>query len=332
MVLTDKYDLHTISYSVSGWDAILATDMEKLDTVIATRIFGVIGETVAQYQAVYIKSDGKFWLAKADGTAQPAIGLMIESGVADDEKRIQRVGEIVNTGWAWSNVGEYIYLDPDTYGSLTQTRPAENIQVMGVALSSTSMFFSTLVTTNRPYELGGTFNSNPDPGACMLRTPIPRDVVFSADLDKSLMYANTSTTASATFSIKKNGAEFATIDFEPDTLINAAAAVDSGGGKVGIPITSHGFSTGQKIILSGTTNYDGTYAVDTDSSTNEVVIVATYVAETFTGIEEVIMSWGFFTCASAVTFSAGDIFEMFSPDPKDLTLGDFGWTLVGNRL
>lgn len=31
---TNKFDLHTAEYSVSGWDTILAADMEVLDEII----------------------------------------------------------------------------------------------------------------------------------------------------------------------------------------------------------------------------------------------------------------------------------------------------------
>jgi hypothetical protein len=72
-----------------------------------------------------------------------------------------------------------------------------------------------------------------------------------------------------------------------DTLENAAA-VDKGGGKVGLPCNGHGFETDDTVIISGTTNYDGTYTVDSTSSTNEIVVTAAYVAETFAGTELVL--------------------------------------------
>jgi hypothetical protein len=64
-------------------------------------------------------------------------------------------------------------------------------------------------------------------------------------------------------------------------FFNAAAAVDKGAGKVGIPSTAHGFPTGQSITIAGTTNYNGTFTVDATSTANEIVITATFVAETF---------------------------------------------------
>ena len=71
--------------------------------------------------------------------------------------------------------------------------------------------------------------------------------------------------------------------------IDNAAAVDKGGGKVGIPVTGHGLSTdgGEWITPAGTTNYDGSYLTDADTTVNELVIRATYTAETFTGDESI---------------------------------------------
>jgi hypothetical protein len=328
---TDKYDLHTIDYSVQGWDAIMTTDMEKLDAVITSRILATVGETVDAYEAVYIKSDGKVWLAQADGTAMPAIGLMIESGVADETKRVQRSGVITNVAWSWSNVGGYVYLDPTTPGALTETLPSAYAQIIGTVLSTTSIFFNAINVSNRPYEIGGTFNGVPTASATLLRIPFPRTAIFPADLSESTMYAEITATASTVITLYKNGVSFATATFLPDTNPDAAAAVNKGGGLVGIPITGHGFSDGQIVVLSGTSNYDGTYAIDSTSSTNEIVIDATYAAETFTGSEDVLMNWAFFVCASEVSFSALDIFTITCPVTPDVTLANIGWMIVGSR-
>ncbi len=69
-------------------------------------------------------------------------------------------------------------------------------------------------------------------------------------------------------------------------LINNAAAVDKGAGKVGIPITGHPYGTGEKITITNTVNYNATYTVDATSSVNEVVITAAYVAEVFDGVND----------------------------------------------
>lgn len=137
---TDKYDLHTIDYSVEGWDAILATDMEKIDAMIPTRIIVTLGETVTPYQALYLKvADSKWYKAQADGAKQPCFGLAVEGGVLNGQIRIHRMGEITNAGWAWTDIGKPIYLSPTTAGALTQTKPAANIQVIGYALTATKM-------------------------------------------------------------------------------------------------------------------------------------------------------------------------------------------------
>ena len=143
---TDKYALHTIDYSVQGWDAIMTTDMEKLDDVIHTRIVITAGETIAQYDAVYLESDGKYDLALADGSQQPAMGLALESAELDDEISIQRIGPITNAGWSWATdssdepIGSKVYLDPSTPGALTDVKPGSNAQMMGIILSTTSIF------------------------------------------------------------------------------------------------------------------------------------------------------------------------------------------------
>ena len=143
---TDKYDLHTIDYSVQGWDAIMTTDMEKLDDVIHSRIVITAGETIAQYDAVYLESDAKYDKALADGAQQPAMGLALESAVLDDEIRIQRIGPITNVNWTWATdsadepIGSKVYLDPSTPGALTDVKPGSNSQMIGIILSATSIF------------------------------------------------------------------------------------------------------------------------------------------------------------------------------------------------
>jgi hypothetical protein len=65
------------------------------------------------------------------------------------------------------------------------------------------------------------------------------------------------------------------------SINNGEAAVDRSGGVVGIPVTSHGFQTGESVTIAATTNYNGTYTVLAASTTHEVRITATYNAETF---------------------------------------------------
>jgi len=137
---TDKYDLHTIDYSVQGWDSILQTDMEKLDEVIPSREIVVVGETVATYDFLcFSNSDNKWYKAKADGTLQPAHGISLATAATNDSIRIQRMGTILNTAWSWATLGVPVYLHGSTAGSCTLVKPASNVQIVGYALASDSM-------------------------------------------------------------------------------------------------------------------------------------------------------------------------------------------------
>ena len=69
-------------------------------------------------------------------------------------------------------------------------------------------------------------------------------------------------------------------------LIDNAAAVDVGGGVVGIPITGHPYSTDETITITGTVNYDGDYPVLASSTANQVNITVAYNAETFDGVDD----------------------------------------------
>ena len=120
----------------------MSTDMDVLDDNINDRILGTAGETTTAYEAVYYKSDGKYWLAQADGDLQPCRGLAVEGAAAEAEFRVQRVGTIANVGWSWT-VGATIYLDPSTPGALTETKPVSEFrQKIGWAISATTLFIN----------------------------------------------------------------------------------------------------------------------------------------------------------------------------------------------
>ena len=58
-----------------------------------------------------------------------------------------------------------------------------------------------------------------------------------------------------------------------------------------MPATDHGFTTGQKIEVSGTVNYDGIYTVDSSTTVNEIVIEHAYTAETLTSTARAQYHW-----------------------------------------
>jgi len=68
----------------------------------------------------------------------------------------------------------------------------------------------------------------------------------------------------------------------------SGVARDAGGGTVGIPVEANGRVAGDYVYLIGTKNYDGEETI-VSASRDEIVITASYVAETFTGNEEVFL-------------------------------------------
>ena len=83
---------------------------------------------------------------------------------------------------------------------------------------------------------------------------------------------------------------------------NAAVAVDKGAGKVGIPCEAHNQVAGDSIRLERTISYNGAFVLDAGTTVDELVIVTTYVAETFTG-EEFIYCAIVGTAAVPITFT-----------------------------
>jgi len=71
-------------------------------------------------------------------------------------------------------------------------------------------------------------------------------------------------------------------------LIDNAAAVNVGGGVVGIPVTGQPFAVGESITITNTVKYDAVYIVLASSTANQVDITAAYVAEVFDGANDTI--------------------------------------------
>lgn len=65
--------------------------------------------------------------------------------------------------------------------------------------------------------------------------------------------------------------------------LNGLTVTDEGGGKVGIPLANHGFVIGAKVTITNTTNYNGVYTLEADSTAHQLVITEAYVAEDLDG-------------------------------------------------
>ncbi len=64
-----------------------------------------------------------------------------------------------------------------------------------------------------PYDVGGSYVGKPTASTVILRSPMPRAVRFLSGMSLSKGVAGTATTAAVSFSIRKNGSEFATMNF-----------------------------------------------------------------------------------------------------------------------
>lgn len=106
------------------------------------------GEELAADQIAYLKSDGKWWKAKADAEATSAgeIGLVLDAGSSG---RILKLGYRENSAWTWTP-GSPIYLSAATAGGLTQTRPqgiGNVAREIGSAASATLIYFAPTAAT-----------------------------------------------------------------------------------------------------------------------------------------------------------------------------------------
>lgn len=63
--------------------------------------------------------------------------------------------------------------------------------------------------------------------------------------------------------------------------LHSGDAVDLGSGLVGVPLADHGLAAGDKVTISGSTNYNNTYTLADATSEDQLVISNAYVAETF---------------------------------------------------
>lgn len=71
--------------------------------------------------------------------------------------------------------------------------------------------------------------------------------------------------------------------------------------EVGITITSHGLSAGDKVYITGTDNFDGIFLLTDKTSENKIVFKTDYIKETFTGLENIRAGYAFISIREGVT-------------------------------
>lgn len=82
--------------------------------------------------------------------------------------------------------------------------------------------------------------------------------------------------------------------FDGKYTLFSGVAVNNGSGTVNIPATAHRFVAGESVTITGTTNYNGTYTLptQTNGSVDTIEITHAYVAETFVSPAEIHLSAG----------------------------------------
>jgi hypothetical protein len=183
MSTTPLYDLETIEYNTTGWNGIVTANMQKMEAHLHSRFLVTLGESVAVRDAIYIKpEDGKAYKAQTTeaGDKQPALGLAVDVGDADEEIRVQRVG-LVDFG-SGLTPGRLYYLSQTTAGGLTA---AMDVAVADEAFTAVLQSYVTLAHTaitpesetvtsvdgTTTYSRGTDYEMDYDPG---------RIIVFSA--------------------------------------------------------------------------------------------------------------------------------------------------------
>jgi hypothetical protein len=96
------------------------------------------GVALAQWDAVYLASNGTWQLADANGTGTyPCRGLAVAAAAANAAATVLTDGVVRNNAWSWTPGGD-VYIST-TAGGLTQTPPAaagDRVQKIGYALTS----------------------------------------------------------------------------------------------------------------------------------------------------------------------------------------------------
>ena len=112
-----------------------------------------VGENVAAGEILYMKADGKYWKADADGVAtMPAKVMAMEAITADNAGKLLHMGYFRHDDWDWTlgNGEANLLWASVTPGAMSQTQPVgsgDQVQVVGYVVTVDIVFF------NPSYEL-----------------------------------------------------------------------------------------------------------------------------------------------------------------------------------
>ncbi len=105
------------------------------------------GENLTIGQLCYLKSDGKWWKAKADAIGtMPGMAIAAASITADEAGVFALPGAFVRDDtWNWTTLGGFIYVSEATAGVVTQSAPAttgNQVQIIGIAYTADIIMFN----------------------------------------------------------------------------------------------------------------------------------------------------------------------------------------------
>lgn len=144
---------HASTHESGGADEI--KDME-LDNAPGTNLTGsgiltiaTVGENVDPGEVLYLKADGKYWLALATGiVTMPGKVLAMESITANNAGKVLHMGYYRYDTWDFTvgnGTANLLYVDKTTPGLVTQTPPAavgDQVQVCGYCVTADIIFFT----------------------------------------------------------------------------------------------------------------------------------------------------------------------------------------------
>lgn len=119
------------------------------DTFTGETLTGMnAGDTVAQWDCIYLASDGKWDRTDADAAATAGgvmVGMAAAASTDTNPVTVIIKGVVRNDGWTWATVGAPLYLDTATAGGMTLTAPSgtdDVIRIVGYVLSDDCIYFN----------------------------------------------------------------------------------------------------------------------------------------------------------------------------------------------
>ena len=148
---------HATTHEPGGADEVSGIDLPNAPAADETgwglETTDTVGEIVEAGEILYMKADGKYWLADADGVAtMPALVMAMEDLAADASGRLLHIGYMRQDAWDWTlaNGEANLLWASVTPGAMSPDQPVgagDQVQVVAYIVSADRVFF------NPSYEL-----------------------------------------------------------------------------------------------------------------------------------------------------------------------------------